>query len=189
MTDVTTIQSKSETLGLRLDIENLASYVVARIYKPTPKAKFLKEKSIYAYRFPTMEQLLAHVDNFLSRIISNAEFDKKEKEARKQRQEAEAANLQVGDVFVSCWGYEQTNVDFYQIVEKKTNKTATVRKIACVSVKETGWASDMVKAAKDSFIGEPFKVRLQGDYFNMSSYKGAKKVYNENETFHRSWYG
>jgi hypothetical protein len=31
------------------------------------------------------------------------------------------ANVKVGDIFVSCWGYDQTNVDFYKIVQVLPN--------------------------------------------------------------------
>lgn len=37
-----------------------------------------------------------------------------------------AANI--GDVFYSSWGYDQTNVDFYEVV-RKTAKTVYVREI------------------------------------------------------------
>ncbi len=40
-----------------------------------------------------------------------------------------AATVKVGDIFVRSWGYDQTNVDFYEIVEvSKTGKTAKARK-------------------------------------------------------------
>lgn len=39
------------------------------------------------------------------------------------------ATVQVGDVFARSWGYDQTNVDFYEIVEvSRTGKTAKARK-------------------------------------------------------------
>jgi hypothetical protein len=38
----------------------------------------------------------------------------------------EMANLIIGDILKDVWGYEQTNVDFYEVV-KVTEKTATVR--------------------------------------------------------------
>ena len=35
--------------------------------------------------------------------------------------------VSVGDVFVSSWGYEQTNVTFYQVLSVHGKKTVTVR--------------------------------------------------------------
>ena len=50
-----------------------------------------------------------------------------------QRQEIKMKTLtfnngtvSVGDVFVSSWGYEQTNVNFYQVISVHGKKTVTV---------------------------------------------------------------
>ncbi|WP_407255116.1 hypothetical protein [Escherichia fergusonii] len=37
--------------------------------------------------------------------------------------------VSVGDIFVSSWGYEQTNVTFYQVLSVHGKKTVTVREI------------------------------------------------------------
>jgi len=38
-------------------------------------------------------------------------------------------NVSVGDVFASSWGYEQTNINLYQVVSTHGKKTVTVREI------------------------------------------------------------
>jgi hypothetical protein len=35
-------------------------------------------------------------------------------------------NVKVGDIYVSCWGYDQTNVDFYQVVDVLPNSVRYV---------------------------------------------------------------
>ena len=40
-------------------------------------------------------------------------------------------NVEIGTIFVCSWGYDQTNVDFYQVV-KRTAKMVTVRKIRAI---------------------------------------------------------
>jgi hypothetical protein len=37
-------------------------------------------------------------------------------------------NIKPGDIFYNSWGYDQTNIDFYQVI-KTTAKTITLRKI------------------------------------------------------------
>jgi len=37
-------------------------------------------------------------------------------------------NLKPGDIFYNSWGYDQTNIDFYQVVST-TDKTVTLRQI------------------------------------------------------------
>lgn len=39
--------------------------------------------------------------------------------------------VQVGDIFYSSWGYDQTNVDYFEVV-KVTAKMATVKEISAV---------------------------------------------------------
>lgn len=52
---------------------------------------------------------------------------------------AAAESVSVGDIFASCWGYEQTNVEFYEVVEK-SGCYVTVREVAQES-ESTGWGS------------------------------------------------
>ena len=40
-----------------------------------------------------------------------------------------ADGVHVGDIFFDIWGYEQTNVDFYQVVGLKGRHTAVIRRI------------------------------------------------------------
>ena len=42
-----------------------------------------------------------------------------------------AEGVHIGDIFYSCWGYDQTNYDFYQVVGLKGKHTAVLRKNAC----------------------------------------------------------
>jgi hypothetical protein len=55
----------------------------------------------------------------------------------------------VGDILSASWGYDQTNVDFYQIVSV-TKTGARLRKVTSTIV-EVGSGSDRVVPVKDSF--------------------------------------
>lgn len=56
-----------------------------------------------------------------------------------QNAAAFVAAAQIGDVFYSSWGYDQTNVDFYEVV-RKTDKTVFVREIEGQILSGGGWA-------------------------------------------------
>ena len=43
--------------------------------------------------------------------------------------------MEIGTILVNRWGYEQTNVDFFQVI-KVTEKTVVIRQIAKEKVKE-----------------------------------------------------
>lgn len=93
-------------------------------------------------------------------------------EARKQRQATPAAFV-VGDLLSSSWGYDQTNVDFYEVV-KVAGAWVTVRKVAQVA-EQTG--HDMGRCAPQSgdFVGEPIRRLAQGQGIRINSYAWASK--------------
>ncbi|MCI4410697.1 MAG: hypothetical protein JHC38_03385 [Thiotrichales bacterium] len=58
--------------------------------------------------------------------------------------------VQVGDIFAYSWGYEQTNVDFYQVV----STTAATCKLAAIAQerKHTTGMSGTCTPIKDKFL-------------------------------------
>jgi hypothetical protein len=66
-----------------------------------------------------------------SRDANLAEFVKQQIEVedwKRARREA-GHDLAVGDIVYSSWGYEQTNVDFFQVVRVPSGRSAVVRQI------------------------------------------------------------
>lgn len=52
--------------------------------------------------------------------------------ARRAAEETQNADgVHVGDIFYACWGYDQTNYDFYQVIALRGKHTAILRKNAC----------------------------------------------------------
>ena len=84
-----------------------------RKFKPVFKFGFLSEKA--------REE---RVTRYFERVRHSEEFDK----ARKAKKAA-PHNLELGHVFYSMWGYEQTNINFYQVIEIKGTKTVVLREL------------------------------------------------------------
>ena len=84
--------------------------------------------------------------------------------------------IQVGDIFYSSWGYDQTNVDFYQVVGL-TGASVKVRQIAQRTVRSGGAGGDSVVAVPDHFVGEVMTKRIQNysdvPTFTLNSYSSA----------------
>lgn len=112
--------------------------------------------------------------------------DKKEKlDARK----AFKPTAKPGDIFVSSWGYEQTNVDFYLLQEVK-GKTGTFISIGSETVEGSQYHdSDKVVADPTRMFGEPFKKLIsqsgQSEYISLKSYEYCHKWSGCSQ--HRSW--
>lgn len=87
-----------------------------------------------------------------------------------------AVELKIDDIFVCSWGYEQTNIDFYQII-KLTEKTATVRQIEGRIIEQDGNFSGTVEPKKDAFKGKPLrrKIKRYGNqiFVNINSFSSA----------------
>ena len=61
-------------------------------------------------------------------------------------------DVKIGDIFCFSWGYEQTNVDYFQVVALKGTKQVIIREIAYEIAETTGLESYKVRPVKDSFI-------------------------------------
>jgi len=70
------------------------------------------------------------------RIVSAYSLDEfcREQEYSARRESEQTPNadgVHVGDIFYCCWGYDQTNYDFYQVVALRGKHTAILRQNAC----------------------------------------------------------
>lgn len=73
-------------------------------------------------------------------------------EARKQPT-PNADGVHIGDLYYDIWGYEQTNVDFYQVVALKGEHTAVIRQI--VNDYLSGYKMQgLVRPRRDVFLGD-----------------------------------
>ena len=70
------------------------------------------------YGFKTAERRDEYVKEYFEDIAASYESKKKYAEKKKAMAAENQENYKVGDILYSAWGYDQTNVDFYQIVKK-----------------------------------------------------------------------
>lgn len=66
----------------------------------------------YVYKVHTPEEY----DKAMERIRQEAERFRRHDEAQEKAAAAFRESLRVGDILYSSWGWEQTNIDFYQVV-------------------------------------------------------------------------
>ena len=155
------------------------------------KTKVNTLKNVFAYRFKSEEERLNYVYSYMDKLLLNLEDKKVQKEQQKIINDKEASEVKVGDIFHYSWGWEQTNCEFLQVIEKPSPKTVIVARIGYEIVKETSWASADVRPIKDSFLtGVHYpteKVRLNGNGFSRS-FGYASLVKDLNQTFYSSWY-
>ena len=93
---------------------------------------------------------------------------------------SEVVEVRVGDVFVSSWGYDQTNVCFYQVTGlTPSGKSARLRRIESMTVEEDP-TFEMRVPKLDHFVGSEFTKRIMNalsafsaPYFRMASFEYA----------------
>lgn len=171
---------------LRLEIDTTGVRPIACIYKPTPKAAIFKEKRIWGYSFKSESEMYERVTKYINSLEECQLKIAQEKVAKKAREKAEAESIKVGDVFVASWGWEQTNVDCYIVIEKK-GVTVTLQAIGTKVIRANSWGSDYVRPDVNNILdGEPIKKRLIGKYIKFSSFKSA--TLDDGKDYYRSWY-
>lgn len=99
--------------------------------------------------------------------------------------------LEVGHILVCSWGYEQTQVDFYQVVRLVGKASVALVKIPAVAMEASGPMSDRVMpgGSEELASGEEIIKRVSaydGASVKLNSYSSAYLW--DGKPKHRSWY-
>lgn len=156
--------AKTETIigsfkiELDLNQDNLPTAKYGKLITKGPKKGTYK--IIENYRFKSEEQRQQYViecTNRINKIVA-------EEVARENAKAAARANFvnpySVGQLLYNSWGYEQTNIDFYQVIAIG-KKTVTVRPIADRVVSEGKGDYGYKKPVADAFTGESIDKKVQ----------------------------
>ena len=81
------------------------------------------------YGFATREQIEAAINGAEQVKTETATADRPRKAAKKAEPVNRTHGVKVGDLFYTSWGYEQTNVNFFQVIELRGASSALVREV------------------------------------------------------------
>jgi len=96
--------------------------------------------------------------------------------------------LKNGDILEASWGYEQTNVDFYEVVQVK-GKLVGLREIGSRVCETTGSMSANVIPVPGKYYGEIFfRKVLMGNYVNIDNRKVRQAGIWDGKPSYSSWY-
>lgn len=174
------------------DLEKITCLIV----RDAPRSKF-GYKKVQHYRYRSIERMIQDIKN----VMDSTERYKKEKEEYKIRKKANQQEqiknikniIKIGDILYESWGYEQTNIDFYQIV-KVLDASVIIREIASEIVPGTeGNMSANVRPVPDSFIGDEMKKNVifhsfSDKYYLPSKFGSITKYENGDKGIYSSWY-
>jgi hypothetical protein len=118
-------------------------------------------------------------------VVEALKAQRKEEKAQKARASREA--LKVGTLLCNSWGYEQTNVDFYEVVSQSASGASVMlRKVASRTVSEGVNTNKTVAPCPGQFVGEAFK-KVVGAYGVQFQY-GWTSVTKADETHNSTSY-
>ena len=185
-----TDREKAEDLGLikvlRGETQNGKAY--AMLWRP-------KAKKPYAnYIFGTIERREEYIREQLD-IAKGRQIMKEQQKAIRKGTPEMLEKIKPGTIFLWSWGYDQTNLDFYQVVSRD-GQMVNIREIAQETVKGSTYShgmADMRTAIKDAFLKDApiIRKRLQFTndgraYLTMDSF-GWCEEWN-GEPHYCSWY-
>ena len=128
-----------------------------------------RSKPDFNYLFRNQERRDQYVDKYIDGLREAQVYAAKRKADRSQPH-----TLKVDDILYTSWGYDQTNVDFYQVVEIVGKCTVVIREVAHKTISGSGGPSESVIAIKDSFIGEAMTKRSNStNSVRIASYASA----------------
>jgi hypothetical protein len=113
------------------------------------------KKTAFNYRFVSSDSRLDYVDEWMKKQQKINETKKVER--RKPGPRA----LQVGDVLMSSWGYDQTNIDYYLVTKLVGSQSVEIVEIGRETVHDD-YMSGACIPDKTQIIGKPFRRKVIG---------------------------
>lgn len=128
-------------------------------------------KPLWHYRFRDMSQFEKKVRETIDSRKSHVDRIEQRRQERVQYKH----NLKVGDILISSWGYDQTNIDFYEVVEVG-EKSVKIREIDGRTLPSNEPSQDKVVPAPGRYKG-PVMTKMvgTGDSVKVRSFAWAHK--------------
>lgn len=117
--------------------------------------------------------------------VAVASFKAEQKEKRKAQAREFAEKLFTGTILYTSWGYDQTNIDFYQVT-RRSGLRVWVRPIAARQVKEGAFMSGDFRPNQGEFTGPETQHTISGPYVRFSNFEHAS-IWDGREK-HATWY-
>ena len=109
------------------------------------------QKPFFHCSFKTLDQMKRYVTNFFAGMKSHEEA-----KADRKAERCKPHSLKVGDILYSSWGYDQTNIDFYQVIEVNSPTMVTIQGIADNATQD-GYMQGTRTPCKGQFHGDPMR--------------------------------
>jgi hypothetical protein len=182
-----TNEIKNDDLKIHLQIDensNTAIGYVGTLLKPT----------FYVKNWKSTENFNGAVNKWLKEIIEIREEKINYKNSIKNKNKNYKASdfYKVDDIIYNSWGFDQTNIEFYKIIEIK-NKSIICRQLKSIIVEmyDHGMAAEII-AADEFYNNELITLKTKIDLNNTTHIIPNEKFYSfykwNGQQLYRSWY-
>lgn len=136
-----------------------------------------RNKPDFNYRFRDAARMDEYIAEFVVDVIARAKI----KENRRAERQAAVRNavVNVGDIFRASWGYDQTNIDYYEVVAVR-GQMIDVREIGQQREGNGYMDQGVCVPVPGAFRGDVMRKRIQcyGDNpcFRIASYANAYRI-------------
>lgn len=130
-----------------------------------------RQKPDWQYRFTDAGRRARRIGEYFAAI----EAQEASKAARAAEQVAKGRGVEVGDVLRSSWGYEQTNIDYFEVVGLVGKSMVEIRKIAAES-EGTDWMQGKSVPAPGQYIGEAMRRVAKDGRVKIDDVRSAWRV-------------
>ncbi len=130
-----------------------------------------RSKPDFNYKFKSEQSLETHISCYLKTLIER----ERSKIERKEKRLSFEHSLKIGDILYCSWGYDQTNIDFYQVIGL-IGKHVKIKEINSSMPKgEEGFMTGHVIPIKDSFTNDNIYLKkvLIGNTLKINSFSWA----------------
>lgn len=157
-----------------LKIADKNSDAVAYLYttstgKPAMRVFYGKQTKPVAAFYYNMEEARADA---VRAYFKRRQAWQAKKDERRAARKAEGRKVELGGLYYTSWGYDQTNVNWYEIVELVGKTSARVRPVAAIDASQGNepWMTGKAIPAAGQYTGPAVLVRVTGDSFKVNGH-------------------
>ena len=117
----------------------------------------------FHYSFRTPERRAQHIAEWITGLQASADYKAK----RKAEKKAFKHSLKVGDILRTSWGYDQTNIEYFEVTRLIGETMVEVREIG-QERETTAWEQGECVPSPGQYIGKPRRHRvLEGNILDI----------------------
>jgi len=149
-----------------------------------------RSKYDFYYTYSSAERRDEAVAKYVAGGVASMKA-KAERKAEKNAKMSKPQPYKVGDLLYTSWGYDQTNVDFYEVVGLFGKRGVVIKAIAGEHVEATGPVSEKIKPAPGKFLDEerypPIRSIVGPDGHVKARYGYYASPISADRAVHHSW--